>query len=1120
MSKKNILNNYLIEKENIFFINIRNIFEPKVGIFKILDYDLNLNERQVKFEKYDYVLCEDCNQKIENFNFICDECYKRETDLNGQNRLKYGICKICFKSNTSLGCCKIFETSDYDLNLKEREKKYKDYNHILCEKCNQEINKYYYYCTYCCYRETDKKKQNRMKYGLKFGILLTSDCHSLNLKKRKEKYNDYDIIICEECNQEIDKQNCYCKYCYNRETDNNKKDKIRYGLNFGILDYNDYNLNFEERKKKYKNFDVIICEECNKEILFEYYYYYCYDCYHKETDINRKSHIKYGLKFGIFKTSDYDLNLEKRKVKYKDFGIILCEECNQEINRQEYYCYYCYDRETDINRKSHIMYGLKFGIFKTSDYDLNLKKRKVKYKDFGIILCEECNQEINRQEYYCYYCYYRETDGNKQNRIRHGLNFGIFKTLDYDLNFEERNLKYKDFDVILCEKCKNIFSTGYYYCTICYRKEKNAIRQNHMRFGLNFGIFNTLDYDLNMEKRKAKYKDFSSILCGCCGLFIDKQYYYCSNCYNKEVNINRRNYLKYELNFGIFNTLDYDLNFEERKVKYKDFGSILCEKCNLNIDKKHYYCEYCFKKESDINKQNHMKYGLNFGIFNPSDYDLNLEERKAKYKDFYSILCEKCKQEIDKQYYYCLVCYNKERDINQQNHMRYGLKFRIFKITDYDLNLNERIEKYKNFKVILCEKCNQEIDKQYYYCKYCYSKETDHSKKIRMKCVFKTGILKISDYDLSIKEKQTKFENYDSIKCEKCNCEIINFDCYRCDKCYFKADADKYEQRRMTFGLCKYCSEINTQCNCLPSLNQLLREFENFNEINESKVNDNNVLVISDYDLNEDDRREKYKDYNYILCEKCNKIFSYDIYCHDCDNEKKQTLKKLQFELQICENFYNELYEGETNKLKKSYELQYTIKKCKYIYSNVNHFTGIYLQIKKAIEHIMWKKKEFIKIKQTPEICFHKFSSYCDCYNKETDINEKKRMEFGRCKECLRIHEDLNGCLSCNSKRFQRDFNKWTSGNEDIDRLIQENQLSVRRNGLLEWISYDKFSNVNYIAEGGFAKVYSATWIDGQIKKWSQLSNSWRKNGSTTVALKVLNNSENISEDFLNEVRI
>ncbi len=58
-------------------------------------------------------------------------------------------------------------------------------------------------------------------------------------------------------------------------------------------------------------------------------------------------------------------------------------------------------------------------------------------------------------------------------------------------------------------------------------------------------------------------------------------------------------------------------------------------------------------------------------------------------------------------------------------------------------------------------------------------------------------------------------------------------------------------------------------------------------------------------------------------------------------------------------------------------------------------------------------------------------------------------MEFGKCKECLELNEDLDGCLSCNPKRFQRDFDKWTSENGIIDKLIQDNQLSVRKYGLL-----------------------------------------------------------------------
>ena len=36
-------------------------------------------------------------------------------------------------------------------------------------------------------------------------------------------------------------------------------------------------------------------------------------------------------------------------------------------------------------------------------------------------------------------------------------------------------------------------------------------------------------------------------------------------------------------------------------------------------------------------------------------------------------------------------------------------------------------------------------------------------------------------------------------------------------------------------------------------------------------------------------------------------------------------------------------------------------------------------------------------------------------------------------------------CKQCNSKRFQQDFHKWTSGNKFIDKFIQESQLNAKR---------------------------------------------------------------------------
>ncbi len=72
----------------------------------------------------------------------------------------------------------------------------------------------------------------------------------------------------------------------------------------------------------------------------------------------------------------------------------------------------------------------------------------------------------------------------------------------------------------------------------------------------------------------------------------------------------------------------------------------------------------------------------------------------------------------------------------------------------------------------------------------------------------------------------------------------------------------------------------------------------------------------------------------------------------------------------------------------------------------------------------------------------------------------------------------------------------------------------------LEWVPFDRFTDIKYIGEGGFSKVYSATWIDGKSKFSRQVDRSWEKLDSKhmKVALKRLNGSQNISAEFLNEV--
>ena len=137
--------------------------------------------------------------------------------------------------------------------------------------------------------------------------------------------------------------------------------------------------------------------------------------------------------------------------------------------------------------------------------------------------------------------------------------------------------------------------------------------------------------------------------------------------------------------------------------------------------------------------------------------------------------------------------------------------------------------------------------------------------------------------------------------------------------------------------------------------------------------------------------------------------------------------------------------------------------------------------------------------------------------------NEELREQYkkhGLCKECNQPNTGYEWCQSCNSKHFQQDFNKWTSGNKEIDEFIQNFQSNATRyEEVLEWIPYEKFSNVEYLAKGGFGTVHKAEWIDGYIHRWDTDENKWnRYNVYSYVVLKRLNNSQNITTDFLQEV--
>ncbi|CAB4430490.1 unnamed protein product [Rhizophagus irregularis] len=96
----------------------------------------------------------------------------------------------------------------------------------------------------------------------------------------------------------------------------------------------------------------------------------------------------------------------------------------------------------------------------------------------------------------------------------------------------------------------------------------------------------------------------------------------------------------------------------------------------------------------------------------------------------------------------------------------------------------------------------------------------------------------------------------------------------------------------------------------------------------------------------------------------------------------------------------------------------------------------------------------------------------------------------------------------------------WTSGNNDLDKFIKDTIYNEKNKytKFLEWVPFDKFKDIKQIGIGGFAKVFTATWVDGK----AEYDYGWKRKEPQpiNVALKRLNGSQNMSAEYLNELKI
>ncbi|CAG8457817.1 22587_t:CDS:2 [Dentiscutata erythropus] len=74
-------------------------------------------------------------------------------------------------------------------------------------------------------------------------------------------------------------------------------------------------------------------------------------------------------------------------------------------------------------------------------------------------------------------------------------------------------------------------------------------------------------------------------------------------------------------------------------------------------------------------------------------------------------------------------------------------------------------------------------------------------------------------------------------------------------------------------------------------------------------------------------------------------------------------------------------------------------------------------------------------------------------------------------------------CQECGARYFKENFHNWTSGDENIDKLIREIQLNSKLPvDFVEWIPYENIEEqAKIIGNSGFGTIYEAFWKEGPI---------------------------------------
>ena len=124
---------------------------------------------------------------------------------------------------------------------------------------------------------------------------------------------------------------------------------------------------------------------------------------------------------------------------------------------------------------------------------------------------------------------------------------------------------------------------------------------------------------------------------------------------------------------------------------------------------------------------------------------------------------------------------------------------------------------------------------------------------------------------------------------------------------------------------------------------------------------------------------------------------------------------------------------------------------------------------------------------------------------------------FYRCSKCSHsMPNRYHLCQKCFTEIAETAAESWTSERPNINEFILNSQKDAEQvHQFIEWIPYDHFTNVEFVAEGGFSRVYKASWKEGCwecVTEDDDTSTRYlKRRGSMEVALKEQKLSETLS---------